>query len=179
MKKLTKELEQLDLILTKLAGSEQYGIAENELKKFKHYSSKRLAFLIDEKLISKSDSPIYFQLTQKGIVFTAKGGFQKENKMQIFFKNSNLIYLIATPIMAMISVSISIFTLFYSKQAEIDVTNNNDNIIDSHWQKRDTTLNNIELIEQYKYNKSDTTIVNEMVKRQTITKAKCNAEASK
>ena len=171
MKNLNNELQKLDSILNEIAQKEGYFIREDELKKNKIYEKAKIDFLLNENLIEATSTPVFIKLTQKGIIFISKGGFTKENKNLKLNKTSNIVYLLATPFIALISVVLSIIALNISSPKEIKWNNNLQmNAADSCWILKDTSINEIEIIEKYSFSKNDTTDVKELIKRQTITR---------
>ena len=169
MKDLNKELKTLDDILNKIVQEEGYSIKEEELKKTKGYDKAKIEFLKEEKYIEETSTPVYFKITQKGIIFISKGGYSSENRNLRLSKTSNIVYLLATPFIALISVVLSIIALSNSVAKESKSSSNYQlNEIDSCWIRKDTSIKEIEITEKYSYSKKDTTDINELIKSQTI-----------
>lgn len=175
MKKLTTELKKLDNILYALASEESYFLSDQNLKNAKFYDENKIDYLINEELIKITSAPICYKLTQKGIVFISNGGFEREQKKQKLNKTSNLVYLLATPIIAFISLVLSIIAISQSNFLNGN-KNGYDNFIfqsgvDSLWIVKDTIIGQIEYTEEYSFSKVDSIENKELIKRQTITHA--------
>jgi hypothetical protein len=170
MQALIDELIILDEILKLIAKENNFCVAESKLKEFKYYNENRIDFLTKEGLIRKTSPPEIYILTQRGIVFIAGGGFEKEKKKQVFDRTSNLVYLLASPLIAILSLILSIIAI---SRPDNSSRNNKsfiplNNIVDSCWISKDSSISKLKIIEEYSCLKSDTVDTYEMIKRQTI-----------
>jgi hypothetical protein len=147
MKEYINELKMLDNLLILIAESVDYCVSENKIRSSVYFNNKRLIFLEKEELIMRTNSPVNFQLTQKGLVFISNGGFVKERKKQNFNRNSNLINSISTPIIALISVTISIIALIRTNTPIHNENNLNNSKISEH-------IDSCTLIKSEKLNKT-------------------------
>lgn len=114
MKNFYDELDNLDKILTLIGNQEGFYISEVELMKYNYAGQRQLTFLNDENYIYKTNAPVVYRLTQKGILFISKGGFIGERKRIEFERRGNLFNSIGSPIFSLISVIIASFALYFS-----------------------------------------------------------------
>jgi len=114
MKEITKVLKDFDNILRSIASKQEMTISEIELQKNNAFKEEQILYLIDEGLVIRTKAPVHYKISQKGIVFISQGGYQKANRNLIVNRTSNIVYLVASPLIALISVTISIFTFIYT-----------------------------------------------------------------
>lgn len=160
MKEIKRELKKLDKILALIGCKSKHCISKDELEKNPLSSHLRIDFLENEGLIMRSRTPVYYSLTQKGIVFIANGGYSLERKRSNRYKTSNMIYLIGTPIIALVSLLIS-FSAFHlsNTTTPADKNGSNPNLSSSFtslWIDEDSMLNEVQIIEKSYSSCSDT-----------------------
>jgi hypothetical protein len=117
MRAITDELKKLDNILTYIGNHRNSSVSEEELKSSKLYDLEKFIFLEKEGMILCTRIPISYRLTQKGIVFISYGGYEYESKRKRMDRRSNLFYLLSSPLIALVSLLLSLFALIISLSA--------------------------------------------------------------
>lgn len=125
MNSIKKELQRLDKILSYLIAQFDFRSDESNFKK-NGFDNNRIDFLCDERLIFRTNPPVQYKLTQKGIIHISKGGFASEFKKKRIDRTINLLYLLSSIIILFISLLLSIYS---SNKMSESVERMEDNLI--------------------------------------------------
>ena len=114
MKKSDLVLRDFDEILSSIKQRENLSISVIDLKKQSLYKKDLLKFLCEEHHLlfdGSATSEGEYKLTMKGNLFVVDGGYQGDLKRKRRANQKNNFYLIASPIIALIAVAISIVSM--------------------------------------------------------------------
>lgn len=111
---ISDQLKKLDNILIYIGNKTNHAVLEGDIKNSNVYDIECLIFLEEEAMIKRTQIPVSYRLTQKGMVFILGGGYKEESKRKRLDRRSSLIYLLSSPLIAFISLLLSSIALYFS-----------------------------------------------------------------